>query len=95
MTTIKLEFESNGETVRKTAILTDDLSDLSKSKRNQATDITEYPEDRFWSIIFDESEELQYEVEFEYEDYRKTLNPIKAITWLNGVIDDSQYVEVI
>lgn len=93
MTTIKLRFQSNGESICKTAIVTDDLARLSKNKRNQATDITEYPEDGFWSIIFEESENLQYEVEFAIEDYCKTLNPIKAITWLDGVVDDSQNVK--
>lgn len=95
MRTIKLQFESNGETIRRTAILTDDLSDLSKSKKNQATDITEYPEDSFWSVLFSESESLEYEVEFAYEDYCKTLEPIKAITWVDGVIDDVQEVSII
>ena len=95
MKTIKLEFQSNGNTIHKTAVVTDDLTELSKSKRNQATDIIEYPEDGFWSIIFDESENLQYEVEFTIEDCCKTLHPIKAITWIDGVINDVQNVEMI
>lgn len=95
MRTIKLQFKSNGETIRKTAILTDDLSELSKSKKNQATDMVDFPEDEFWSLIFEESEVISYEVEFKYEDYCKTLKPIKAITWCDGVVDDSQKVKLI
>lgn len=95
METIKVKFKSNGREIRKTAILTDDLSNLSKSKKNQARDIIEYPEDGFWSIVFDESETLQYEVEFAIADYQKTLKPIKAITWGDDVIEDVQKAEIL
>ena len=39
MKSIKCTFKSNGEDVTVTAIINDELSELSKSKRNQATDI--------------------------------------------------------
>ena len=39
MKSIKCTFKSNGEDVTVTAIVNDELSELSKSKRNQATDI--------------------------------------------------------
>ena len=39
MKTIICKFKSNGENITTTAIVNDDLSTLSKSKKNEATDI--------------------------------------------------------
>lgn len=102
MKTIICKFKSEGKTVKKTAILTDSLDELSKSKKNEATDIVEagtYNSFKFWSIYFEASEALGYEVEFKYnhKNYVKTLIPIKAITWGGddaGVVIDAQRVSV-
>lgn len=102
MKTIICRFKSDGKDLIKTAILNDTLKELSKSKKNEATDIIETgPYDSFktWSIYFEVSESLGYEVEFKYDrdNYAKTLEPIKAITWGGddaGVITDSQIVSV-
>ena len=52
MKTIRIKFKSNGETIKKTAIFSDDLSELSKSKKNQADDIIiDYWPDGFCSGI--------------------------------------------
>lgn len=102
MTTIICRFKSEGKDVRKTAILNDTLDELSKSKKNEATDILEagtYNSFKFWCIYFEVSEALGYEVVFKYdrENYVKTLEPIKAVTWGGddaGVVMDSQLVSV-
>ena len=88
MTKLKLTFLSNGKTIKRTAILTDDLMELSKSKQNQADDIVE--DDDYWSLIFCENDDTQYEVEFKVNEqsFHRTLVPIKAITWHKNVIDD-------
>ena len=39
MKTVKCIFKSNGEDITVTAIINNELSELSKSKKNQATDI--------------------------------------------------------
>ena len=74
MKTIICKFKSDGKDVKKTAILNDSLTDLSTSKKNEATDILEpgYPGDDLWGIFFEVTETLGYE---------RTLKPIKAITW--------------
>lgn len=95
MITLKLNFLSNGVDIKRVAIISDDFSSLSESKKNQAVDIVDYSEDGFWSLCFeDDSESLRYyEVEFEYNRHDGfTLIPIKAITWLNDVIVDEQRV---
>lgn len=94
MTTITCEFLSEGKSVMKTAILSDDLSMLSKSKKNQAHDTTNYEDNEVWSIFFDETDGM-YELEFEMENGQRTLNAIDAITWNEkGIITDVQGVEV-
>lgn len=102
MKTIICRFKSDGNDVRKTAILNDTLDKLSQSKKNEATDIMEavpYNSFKTWSIYFEVSESLGYEVEFKYdrENHVKTLESIKAITWggdYAGFITDSQTVSV-
>lgn len=94
MITIQIKFRSNGEEIKRTAILNNTLSELSKSTKNQATDIVDnITEDGFWSIIFSEDDSTQYEIEFAYnQEEGKTFTPIKAITWVDGVVDDAQKV---
>lgn len=94
MVTIQIKFKSNGEEIKRTAILNDTLSELSKNTKNQATDIVDsMTEDGFWSVIFDENDSTQYEIEFAYnQENGKTFTPIKAITWVGSVVDDVQKV---
>lgn len=100
MRTIVCEFESNGQTVKRTAIISDDLSTLSNSKKNQAGDICEmFPYEHTWCLYFPVNEQLGYEIQFKTDEYgNKTLDPVKAITWEGkteaDVITDVQPVEV-
>ena len=100
MKSIKCTFKSNGEDVTVTAIINDDLSELSKSKRNQATDIIDdfIKEDEVWCLFFEISPSLGYEIQFKVDkNGTKTLKPVKAITWEGGddaVITDVQNVTV-
>lgn len=52
-----------------------------------------------WGIFFDREEqekiELGYELVFKAEDGKPTLKPIKAITWVGGIITDVQKLKVI
>lgn len=96
MITLRLSFQSEGKKIRKTAIVTDDLTDLSASKNNQAVDvITNSYEFGYWSLIF-EDVDTQYEIEFEFDinELVPTTKPRKAITWRNDVIVDSQKVTI-
>lgn len=93
MKTVIITFKSNGDTVKKVAVIKDDLSDLSGSKKNQADTIEEYAEGGFWALYFGCEDSVGYEVEFAVEDYCRTLTPIKAITWVDDVIDDVQPIE--
>ena len=85
MKTIICKFKSDGKDIRKIAVINDTLDGLSKSKKNEATDILEPDKVDFegWSIIFEITDTLIYEVMFVYdqENCIKTLNPVKAITW--------------
>lgn len=98
MKTIICKFKSDGTDIKKTAIITDTLDAISKSKKNEATDILkpDVLDNEGWSICFDITDTLSYEVEFEYdkENAIKTLKPIKAITWLESAIFDVQEVQV-
>lgn len=96
MKTLTIKFKSKGEIIKKVAVITDDLTELSTIKKNEADTIEEFPEDDFWSLCFGIEDSVGYEVEFAIEDYCRTLKPIKAITWINndnGYIDDVQPVE--
>lgn len=101
MKTLKCSFKSEGKNITLTGILTDDLSELSKSKKNQATDlITDFiREDDEWGLFFDREEqekcELGYELVFKAEEGRQTLKPVKAVTWLGGIVTDSQHLKVV
>ena len=96
MIALRLSFQSEGKEIRKTAIVTDDLTDLSASKKNQAVDIiTNSYEFGYWSIIFDDGD-TQYEIEFEFDinELIPTTNPRKAITWRDNVVVDAQKVTI-
>lgn len=97
MKTIKCRFTSNGMAVKKTAILTDTLNELSNSQRNEAFDIfSECWAEGYWSVFFEGEPGTQYEIEFKFDtkNIQKTLEPIKAITWENDIITDEQAVSV-
>ena len=85
MKTIICKFMSDGKVVKKTAIINDSLNELSKSKKNEATDIIEPDTLDYegWCIFFELTDTLGYEVMFEYDQENdvKTLKPVKAITW--------------
>lgn len=98
MKTIICKFKSEGADIRKVAILNDPLDDLSKSKKNEATDIEYFDADE-WSIYFNVSENLGYEIVFKCDPDtgNKTLVPVRAVTWGGedaGVVIDSQLVNV-
>jgi hypothetical protein len=96
MITLRLSFQSEGKEIRKTAIVTDDLTDLSASKKNQAEYIfTDSYDFGYWSLFFGDGD-TQYEVEFEYDEENgtPTMNPIKAITWRYDIVVDSQKVTI-
>lgn len=101
MKTIICNFQSNGEKIKKTAVINDNLSELSKSKKNEATDIIDdyIAEDNVWILFFEENDHLGYEVQFKVDKKEnKTLTPVKSITWEGGddaVITDVQKVKVI
>lgn len=93
---MRLSFQSEWKEIRKTAIVTDDLTDLSESKKNQAVDIiTNSYEFGYWSIIFEDGD-TQYEIEFEFDmnELVPTTNPRKAITWRDDVVVDTQKVTI-
>lgn len=93
---MRLSFQSEGKEIRKTAIFTDDLTDISASKKNQAVDvITNRYEFGYWSIIFEDGD-TQYEIEFEFDmnEFVPTTNPRKAITWRDDVVVDAQKVTI-
>lgn len=101
MKTIQCTFLSNGENIKKTAIVKDSLTELSKSKNNEATDIIDdfIQEDEIWILFFDMSEtagyNLGYEVQFKVDrEGNKTLKPVKAVTWESDIITDEQNVKV-
>ena len=96
MITLRLSFQSEGKEIRKTAIVTDDLIDLSTSKKNQAVDvITNSYQFGYWSLIFEDGD-TQYEIEFEFDMNKlvPTTNPRKAITWRDDVAVDAQNVTI-
>ncbi len=75
----------------------DDLSTLSKSKKNEATDIIDdfIAEDDVWVLYFEKSDCLGYEIQLKVDNNgHKTLKAHKAITWLNDVVVDSQHLKV-
>lgn len=98
MRTIKCTFKSNGEVVKVTAIVSDDLTTLSKSKKNQATDILdeEWNDGETWGIVF-ARDKANYELHFKMKDHVRTLEPDRAVTWVgedSSIVDDSQHFTV-
>lgn len=98
MRNIKCTFKSNGEVVKVTAIVSDDLTTLSKSKKSQATDIVdeEWNDGETWGIVF-AGDKADYELHFKMKDHVRTLKPDRAVTWVGedrSVVDDSQYFTV-
>lgn len=98
MKTIKCTFKSNGETIKKKVIISDNLLTLSKSKLNDATSIVdEYWNDyETWGIIIQDTY-CDYELQFKIKDTERTLNPVKAVTWVGedrDVIDDEQHLQI-
>ena len=99
MKTITCTFKSNGEKITVTAVISDNLSELSKSKKNEATDIIDdfITEEQVWCLYFEKSAKLGYELQFKTVENKKTLRPVKAITWEGGddaVITDVQHFTV-
>lgn len=100
MIQIKCQFLSNGQTIKKTAILKETLNELSNSKKNEAFDTSmECYEDGYWSLFFEgypEHPGTIYEVELKFDivNRQKTLEPLKAITWKDDVISDVQLVTI-
>lgn len=100
MKTVKCTFKSNGEDITVTTIINNELSELSKSRKNQATDIIDdfIQEEEVWCLFFEMSPSLGYEIQFKVDkNETKTLIPVKAITWEGGedaVITDVQKVTV-
>ena len=101
MVTIICKFKSEGEDIRKTAILNDTFDKLSNSKKNEATDIIQPHSLDYdgWGVYFEVSDALGYEVLFNYdrEHFVKTLIPDRAITWGGDHVDviiDVQNVDV-
>lgn len=91
MRTLRISFVVDGKNVLRTAILTNDLSELSKSKKNQCDYILDDSVlEGFWCLVFNESDTLQYEVEFKYDTdaYLKSIEPVKCIVWESDVIAD-------
>lgn len=97
MKTVKCTFKSNGENITVTAIINNELSELSKSRKNQATDIIDdfIQEEEVWCLFFEMSPSLGYEIQFKVEkdSLQKTLKPVKAVTW-EGSDDDSVITDV-
>ena len=99
MKTLTCNFKSNGEEIKVTAVINDNLTELSKSKKNEATDIIDdfIMEDSVWCLFFEKSDKLGYELQFKVIDDNKTFKPVKAITWEGGddaVITDVQHFKV-
>ena len=106
MKTIICKFKSDGTDIRKTAVINDSLDTLSKSKKNEATDIIEPDTLDFegwciyffegWCIYFEITDTLAYEVMFVYDQENgiKTLKPVKAITWDGSDIDHVAITDV-
>lgn len=94
MITIKCRFKSNGETIKKKVIISDNLLTLSKSKLNDATSIVDeyWFNYETWGIIIEDTHCL-YELHFKVKDTDRTLIPVKAVTWVGaerGLVVDVQ-----
>lgn len=98
MKTLRCTFLSNGEKIKLTAIVSDDLTKLSTSKKNEATDIVDedWNDGETWGLYF-QTEKAAYELHFQMKDNVRTLTPDRAVTWVGedfGVVDDVQLLHV-
>lgn len=89
MVTITIEFEYEGKKHNLRAMLNNSLTELSKSKKNDATEIIDdYGDEERWSIIFG-----QYDLYVEAVMYRdgedgdKTTSVDYAILWNGDIIE--------
>lgn len=94
MVTIKIEFKYEGKQHNLKAMLNNDLSKLSKSKNNNATEIVDdFGDDGRWSLYFADFDD-EHDVEvmmYRDADGDKQLEADYAIIWNkgnNGVIED-------
>jgi hypothetical protein len=94
MVTIKIEFEYEGKRHNLKAMLNNDLSKLSKSKNNNATEIVDdFGDDGRWSLYFadfDDGHDVEVMM-YRDADGDKQLEADYAIIWNkgnNGVIED-------
>lgn len=79
--TIKIHFKYENRKHTLTAILNDDLT-LSKSRKNQATDIIDNYDDSRWAIVFDLDDEIIYEaVMLRNVDGGKSMKVKYVIIW--------------
>jgi hypothetical protein len=87
MKQLKIKFMVGGKVYNRTAILTDDLRQLSKSKRNQCEDIVNGVADELgiWSLNFDNGTiECDFRAHID-EDGNEvcTLEPYEVLIWNN------------
>ena len=87
MKQLKIKFTVGGKAYNRTAILTDDLGQLSKSKRNQCEDIVNGVADELgiWSLYFDNGTiECDFRAHID-EDGKEvcTLEPYEVLFWNN------------
>lgn len=91
MVTITIEFEYEGKKHNLKAMLNNSLTELSKSKKNDATEIIDNTgDDERWSIIFGEYDLFVEAVMYrDSEDGDKTTSVDYAIIW-NGEILEAE-----
>ncbi len=87
MKQLKIKFTVDGTEYRRTAILSDDLTQLSKSKRNQCEDIVNGVADELhiWSLYFDNGTiECDFHAHIDDDGNEVcTLNPYEVLFWNN------------
>lgn len=85
MKQLKITFKVGGQTYHRTAILTDDLRQLSKSKRNQCEDIANGVADELgiWGLYFDDgSIECDFLAHIDDDGNEVyTLKPYEVLFW--------------
>lgn len=89
MITIKIEFDYEGKKHALKAMLNNDLSQLSKSKNNDATEIVDdFGDEERWSIIFDQHDGRSLEVVmYRDSDGEKTVEADYTIIWNGDTIE--------
>lgn len=89
MVTITIEFEYEGKKHNLRAMLNNSLTELSKSKKNDATEIIDdYGDEDRWSIIFGEYELYVEAVMYrDSDDGDKTTSVDYAILWNGDIIE--------